>query len=411
MENFKKENYKIAILAPTPFYYHVPLYQKLAEAPEIDLTVFYCSDETLRGVEVKKLYRTKGKIVDKEELLKGYNFKFLKNYSPFPSYLHWPFGLINLGIWNVIKKEKYDAIILQSWTNLTWWIAFFACLKFNVPVLFMTDSNVFSEPLRSSWKRRLKKILLGDFLFKKAAGFLTSGTANERFYKTYGVPKEKMVRLPFSWGYEELLFKAEELKSKREDLRKSFGIKKDDFVLLFVGRLSKEKRPLTLLEAYSQISFSNKKLFFVGDGPLRPGLERQIKAQKIKGVYLVGFRPRNIVPNFYIIADALCLPSDDETWGIVVSEAMCFELPIIVSNRVGAAVDLVKEGYNGFLFPAGDSKKLATCIEKLIHLPLKERLLFGKRSKEIITQWTKNFDPVQQMLKMLNLVSKNREKN
>jgi glycosyltransferase involved in cell wall biosynthesis len=117
------------------------------------------------------------------------------------------------------------------------------------------------------------------------------------------------------------------------------------------------------------------------------------------------------VPNFYIIADALCLPSDDETWGIVVSEAMCFELPIIVSNRVGAAVDLVKEGYNGFLFPAGDSKKLATCIEKLIHLPLKERLLFGKRSKEIITQWTKNFDPVQQMLKMLNLVSKNREKN
>jgi len=161
-----------------------------------------------------------------------------------------------------------------------------------------------------------------------------------------------------------------------------------------------------LLEAYSQGSSKNKKLFFVGDGPLRSKIEKQIKKQKIKEVYLLGFQPRNIVPNFYTIANALVLPSDDETWGIVVNEAMCFSLPVITSSMVGAALDLVKDGYNGFIFPAGDSKKLASCIEKLINLPENERLIFGQRSFEMINEWVKKYDPVRQILKALKLINK-----
>jgi len=402
--NLDKNKYKIAIVAPTPFYYHVPLYRELAKMSGLDLVVYYCSDETLRGVEVEKMYKTKGKMTEKEELLKGYTYKFLKNYSPISSYLRWPFGLINLGIWKEIKEGKYDAVVLQSWTNLTWWIAFFACLRFKVPVLFMTDSNFFSEPLRGKWKRRFKKFLLGKIVFRRAAGFLTSGTANERFYKTYGVPEEKMVRLPFSWGYRELLVKAHQLISKRKDFRETFGIKKDDFVLLYVGRFAKEKKPSLLLDAYNRISFEKKRLFFVGDGPLRHKIERKVREGKIKGVHFMGFQPRDGVFKFYTIADALCLPSDDETWGIVINEAMCFGIPIIASDRVGAAVDLVKDGYNGFIFPAGNSKKLANSIEKLINLSPERCLLFRKRSIEVITKWIRNYDPASQILKMLKII-------
>jgi len=401
-----KKKYKVAIISPTPFYYHASIYRQLATTSEIDLTVYYCSNEALHGVEVEKMYRTKGKMANEEDLLGGYNYKFLKNYSPTPSFMRWPFGLINTGIWTEIKKGGYDAVVLQSWTNLTWWLAFLACLRFNTPVLFMTDSNFFLEPSKSKLKIGLKKILLGKFLFKKAAGFLTSGTANARFYRTYGVPEEKMVRLPFSWGYEQLLLRAQELKPKREELRKSFGIKKDEIVLLYVGRLSKEKRPFNLLEAYSRVSCLNKKLFFVGDGPLRPQLEKYINDLKIKEVYLIGFQPREEVFNFYTLADVLVLPSRDETWGIVVNEAMCFGLPIIASDRIGAAADLVKNGYNGFIFPADDSEKLTSGIKKLIRLSSKERLLFGKRSTEIITEWMDRIDPVYQILKAIEIAKK-----
>ena len=402
----QKIRYKIAIVAPTPFHYHVSLYRQLTNVPEIDLTVFYCSDETLRGVEVEKMYRTKGRIANGKDLLGGYNYKFLKNYSPFPSYLRWPFGLINLGIWNEIKMGKFDAVIFQSWTNLTWWLTFLACLRFNTSILFMTDSNFFLEPSKPKWKIKLKKTLLGQFAFKRASGFLTSGTANEKFYKSYGVPEERMVRMPFSWGYGEILAKAEELKPERENLRASFGAKEKDFVLLYIGRLSKEKSLFTLLDAYSKVNYKNKKLFLVGDGPLRSRLERYARNLKLKDVYFTGFQSRENISNFYTISDAFVLPSSDETWGIVVNEAMCFSLPVITSSMVGAALDSVKDGYNGFIFPAGDSKKLASCIERLINLPENERLIFGQRSFEMINEWVKKYDPVRQILKALKLINK-----
>ena len=55
-----EKKYRIAIVAPTPFHYHVPFYQKLATTPGIDLEVYYCSDETVRGAEIEKMYLSKG---------------------------------------------------------------------------------------------------------------------------------------------------------------------------------------------------------------------------------------------------------------------------------------------------------------------------------------------------------------
>lgn len=399
-----KKTYKLAIIAPVPFYYHTPFYQELAKSPEIDLTVYYCSNETLHGTDIEKAYNTKGSFGAEEDLLKGYSNKFLKNYSPEPSFMNWPFGLINFGIWKEIKQGKYDAVVLQSWTNLTWWLAFLACLRYKTPVLFMTDSNVVSESTKSAVKIYIKKILLGNFLFKKASGFLTSGGANEQFYGYYGVPAGKMVRVPFSWGYRDLLKEAEKIKNRREETRRSFGISQNDFVILYVGRLSKEKLPLTILDAYNSIDKPNKKLFLVGDGPMRLEVEQKIKDLKIKNVYLAGFLPRKSTFDFYNMADVFVLPSKAETWGIVVNEAMCFSLPVLVSDRVGAGVDLVKNGYNGFIFKTGDAVSLSEDIKKIILLSPEERLLYGIRSKEIITEWTEKLDGVKQMLKMLEVI-------
>jgi glycosyltransferase involved in cell wall biosynthesis len=404
MEINKK--YKLAIIAPVPFYYHIPFYRKLAQSSEIELNVFYCSDETLHGVEVEKTYRTKGQITGKDYLLEGYKYKFLKNFSPDPSFLKWPFGLINFGVWKEINRGHYDAVVLQSWTNLTWWMAFLACLLFKTPVLFMTDSNVLSEVTKSRWKRKFKKLLIGNLLFKNSSGFLTSGTANEKFYEFYGVPETKIVRVPFSWGYDWFIDQAEKVKSEREKIRQSLGVKNDDFVLLYVGRLAQEKFPLVLLEAYHNVYDKKKKLFIVGDGPQREQMERMVKEKDVEGVNFMGFQTRKNIFNFYAMADALVLPSRDETWGIVVNEAMCFGLPIIVSDRVGAGIDLVKKGYNGCVSKAGDVSSLSSCIEKIIQMPLEDRLAFGKRSKEIITDWINGLDAVSQMLRMLKIIKK-----
>ena len=114
------KKYKIAMLAPVPFYYQVSFFQKLAKSSKIDFTVYFCSDKTIN------------KFMDKEKLLDGYNYKFLRNHSPYS---------MDLGIWKEIKNGKYDAVILQAWNNFAWWLAFLACLRFKTPVLFLTDAN------------------------------------------------------------------------------------------------------------------------------------------------------------------------------------------------------------------------------------------------------------------------------
>ena len=66
-------------------------------------------------------------------MLKGYRSKLLRNYSPQPSYLKWPFGLVNVGILKEIILSRPDAVILMSWMNPTWWMAVAACVLFKIP--------------------------------------------------------------------------------------------------------------------------------------------------------------------------------------------------------------------------------------------------------------------------------------
>lgn len=388
--------YKLAVISPVPFYYHVPLYRYLANCSGIDLTVYFCLNRKPANQNDSS----------RKNLLSGYNYKFIRNYSPFTSLTTSPFYLMNFGIWKEIKMNKYDAVVIQAWNNFTWWLIFFACLTFKTPVLFMTDANNLSDSSRSAWKKWLKKNIFKKILFKKAAGFLTSGSVNEDFYKNYGAPKEKMVELHYSYGYEDFLVKAEQLKSQKESIRKKFRIKEDDFVWLFVGRLVEEKNILILLEAYKNVNRKNKKLFIVGEGPLQKKIEEHIKNLNIEEVFLTGFQPKEKLFDFYILSDALILPSTDEPWGMVINEAMCFGLPIITSDRVGAAVDLVRHGYNGFIVPSGNIDDLSLKLGQLTDMSKEQRAIFGDRSKEMIAKWINDINPVQQMIKMLKKVKK-----
>jgi glycosyltransferase involved in cell wall biosynthesis len=82
------------------------------------------------------------------------------------------------------------------------------------------------------------------------------------------------------------------------------------------------------------------------------------------------------------------LPSAyQETWGLVVNEAMNFSLPVIVSDRVGCAADLVQDGWNGFVFPTGDIASLADALRKLV-VSRDLRATFGGRSREIVAEYS-----------------------
>ena len=383
-----KQNYKVAVIAPTCFYYQAPLFRDLTDHPRIDLTVYFCSEEALHAQDVQSTYGSNQRWGSESELLEGYRYKFLKNYSPAASYLRWPFGLINLGIWNEIRKERPDVVVLMSWMNPTWWIAILACLHFGIRFVYMTDANVQADMSKSKWRLWPKKVLLSRLIFKLASGFLCAGSANKLLYSYYKVPDEKLFPFAYSWGFGPLIDAGRKLAPQSKQIRSDLGIPQESFVVLFCGRLSPEKDPINLLKAFNRLNAPHKTLAIVGDGKLRQEMQEYVAEHNIESVSFFGFQNRNDILKFYAASDMLVLPSLQETWGIVVNEALCFGLPVVCSDKVGAVFDLVLEGYNGFNVPAGNCLALAEAIQRVADMPQEERQKMGNRALELISNWS-----------------------
>ncbi len=381
-----KPRFKAAIIAPTCFYYQAALFRELAAHPKLDLTVYFCSDEGLFARDVLEMYKVDEDWGGGEEFLKGYRFKFLRNYSLRPSYLKWPFGLINIGILKEIILRRPDVVVLMSWMNPTWWMALAACALVRIPFFYMTDANYQIERFRSRRKRRIKQLVLGKLLFRLCSGFLCAGRANRQFYKLYGVPDHKLFPFVYSWGYDPLFKIAAELKPQRSRFRSELGIPENSLVISYCGRLSTEKNLFNLLEAYHRLDDERKSLIFVGDGDLRQPLQNYVNEIGAGSVHFFGFQNRDQIGKYFAISDVLVLPSVRETWGIVVNEAMCFGLPVIVSHQVGAGMDLVIDGQNGYTVDT-DEDSLFRSLKQISELSEEEVSLMGLRSLDTMMEW------------------------
>ena len=398
-----KDSYRVAFIAPSSFFYQAPIFRELASHPRIQLMVYFCSDEAASGEDVRRKFQTADQWGDGGKTLEGYEYKFLKNYSPNPSYLRWPFGLMNFGIWREIRKSKPDAVVIMSWVNITDLVSIFASIIFRSPLLLMTDANILAESARPKWLYWAKQLLLGKCLFRLAAGFLYTGTANSLLYQRYGVPEEKLVPFAFSWESKNFLRDADRLRSQRTQIRTELGISQESSVILYCGRLSPEKAPLHLLKAYERVGTSSKVLLFVGDGRLKKELENYVTERHIPSVHFLGFQHRTEVAKFYTIADVLVIPSLREATGAVITEAMSFGLPVIASNKVGFVLDLVKHGSNGFIFPPGDTETLAGYITQVIEAPEGKKAEMAIRSRKLVEEWSQ-LNLAESLLKHLDLI-------
>jgi len=372
--------YKLAILTSHPIQYQVPLFKKLAEHKEIDLTVYFCWDF---GVEKEKYDPGFGREIKWDiPLLEGFNYKFLTNFSPKPNtgFL----GHINPGIIKELIKNKYDAILIHGYAYLSNWLGFIGAWLSKTPILLRGESHLLTQ--RIFWKRAVKYPVL-FLLFKEISAFLTIGSLNKEYYKNYGVADEKLFLTPYAVNNEFFLENYKSLYQKRNEIKEKLGINKESPIILYASKMMPRKRAMDLLKAYEKIQETAKAvLLFVGDGIEKPLLEIYTKKQNLKNVYFAGFKNQSELPQYYAIADIFVLPSTDEPWGLVINEAMNFALPIITTNKVGASPDLVRHGENGFIYSVGDIETLANYLKILLNdSTLRKKM--GHRSLEIISKW------------------------
>jgi glycosyltransferase involved in cell wall biosynthesis len=315
--------------------------------------------------------------------MQGYPCTVLRNY-PLRQEKHFRFfSFMNPGVLAKVLRGKFDGVLLGTWSYASDWLVMAAAMITRTPIFFRVESPYGQEILKSSWKLLIKKLVLGYFLFPRITRFLYTGIEAKKFCELYRVPQAKLIFAPYSVDNDRLFALASDpdTRTRCAVLRSELHINQDTFVILFVGKLTDKKRPLDLLRAYESLANDRAALVFVGDGPLRPTLEAYVSGKKIPRVYFAGFQSQERLPAYYMLGDVFVLPSGlGETWGLVVNEAMCFGLPIIVSDMVGCGPDLVEHGKNGYVIALGDTAGLAARLHSLVaDRTLKEE--FGRASR------------------------------
>jgi glycosyltransferase involved in cell wall biosynthesis len=342
-----------------PIQYHAPWFRALSE--RVDLRVLFAhrltpAEQADYGFGVAFEWDV--------PLLEGYSFDWLRNIAHRPGIDHF-WGCNTPGIGARLAKLRPDAVIVTGWNLWTYWQAIRAARRAAIPVMVRGDSQL---PTRRSALRRMAKQVVYPRLLDAFDACLAVGQRNREYYVHYGVPASRLYFAPHSVDNDFFACAASDARgSSAGGARERLGIPGGAVVFAFAGRLAEFKRPLDFMRALDLAHREHPAVFglVVGDGALRTAVEDH-RRRHATPCAMAGFLNQQRIGAAYASADALVLPSSaDETWGLVVNEAMACGIPAIVSDQVGCAPDLVLDGRTGFTYPCGDVEALAARMTRL----------------------------------------------
>ena len=373
----------ILVVNSHPIQYFAPLYRQLADT--MPTTVLYCSRHGLGG-ELDQQFGTSVKW--DIPLLEGYTYKFLSNQSISPSiYSFW--GLFNLSVIRELWQAPKSVVLVHGWGYSVCWVTLFFAKLFGHTVCLRGESPVRLELRRSQWTQRARKLLLGRGLFRFVDYFLYIGQQNKKFYEHMAVRSDQLIFCPYAVDNERFREQAAQLHVDQPILRRQMNIPPDAFVVLYSGKYTAKKRPIDLLEAFTQLAATNTMLILMGDGTLRTELEQYIADHALTNVQLTGFVNQSTIVNYYAVANVYVMCSnEEETWGLSTNEAMNFSLPIVLTRTVGCAEDLLQENQNGYGVTCGDLQGLTQALQKLYSATPLARQQMGEQSSKLIREYS-----------------------
>jgi glycosyltransferase involved in cell wall biosynthesis len=271
------------------------------------------------------------------------------------------FPLQRVGRLTVIPRQlRADVAFLPSYDH--WSLALNAAARMSrCRTVMMNDSHAGTARARGL-KAAFKRQVVASF----HAGFV-AGEPHRRYFASLGLPAEKIYTGYDAVDNDYFAARAAEVRNRRQEFLTRYQLPEHYFLSL--GRFVAKKNLPVLIQGYSRFlkahPATQNHLVFVGSGeeeaklramcgelrlPVYDKTKLEIGNRKseigndMPGVHFYGFRQLAENPVFYALADAFILPSLYEEWGLVVNEAMASGLPVIVSETVGCAEDLLPPG-------------------------------------------------------------------
>jgi glycosyltransferase involved in cell wall biosynthesis len=291
----------------------------------------------------------------------------------------------------LFREKNVKALWIQGWQVMAYWQAVWQAHRAGVQVWLRGESNDLAPSPASLLKRLAKRFLLNQ-LFRRIDHFLYIGQANKRLYESYGVRSEQLHATLYAVDNERFAQQARRLLNQRNDIRRLWNISDNAFCVLFAGKFTSGKRPRDLIAATSSKQFNNKErpmhLLFVGSGEQGAALRNLchvafdadsnsyqsennggINGSNAINASFTGFLNQTEISKAYIAADCLVLPSDRETWGLVVNEAMVSGLPCLASDKCGCSEDMIHPIDPHLCFPVGDTDAIASALIRCMEQP------------------------------------------
>jgi len=331
------------IIAP----YRVPVFNSLAARGDVDLHAVFLAetDPKLRQWTVPK-----DEIRFSYQVLPSFRLR-LGNSNL----------LLNRGLDRALRQVRPDVIVCGGYNYPSAWRAAFWARERNIPFLLWTESNAADHRGRSTFVEYLKRKYLG-----MCRGFVVPGEASKSYLQQLGLPAELIFKAPDAVDNELFTQGARMARTNLATVRKRIDVPERYF--LNVGRFIRAKGVFDLLEAYAKLDEEIRAsvgLVFVGEGDAKSELIRRASLIRPGTVKVSLFVQKEQLAEFYALADAFVFPTHSDPWGLVVNEAMASGLPVIASNVAGCVRDLVEDGWNGFIVPVSDVRRICSSMELL----------------------------------------------
>jgi glycosyltransferase involved in cell wall biosynthesis len=355
---------RLAIVVSHPIQHFTPFYRALSAHPKIALTVIYASkigttpyfDE---GMNTEISWNM--------DLLGGYTYVFLPEADEIKSSA--PLQVNNPSVSRELCRIQPDVVLIYGYNQMTSLRALWWCRRNKVSTIMISDSEL--KTRRSIAVQIAKKVTV-PFILKQFDGFLTVGDCNEEYYRYYGVKDEKLFRSPFTIDEASYRDVRVNRQKYRKEERRSLGLTDDEIVVLTVGKINNRKRSRDVIEAAKILCVDNNPealitFIFAGNGELMDVLQREVNKKNLP-VKFLGFVNVDHLPKIYAVADMILHPSERDPHPLVMSEAACVGLPLVISDRVGAvgSTDIARPTENAIVFPCGDVEALVAGLRRLI---------------------------------------------
>ena len=259
---------------------------------------------------------------------------------------------------NYIKHHESDILFFTNYSSPATRCAITWCRLHGRKYYMEYDGGFFKkDPLI---KRIVKK-----FLLKGAIGHFSSADEHTKYLQSLGIKRDIIYKYPFTSVTDADISKAQvNSKKGKEYFRQLLNIPEKK-VVISIGRFIHGKGFDILLKA-SRLLSKNIGVYIIGGEPTKEYLDLK-SSLGLDNVHFIGFKTKEELSLFFHAADCTAFPTREDIWGLVTNESLSFGVPVVATNRCISALEMIKDGINGYIVPVNDVERLASVISKTVN--------------------------------------------